>query len=94
MASKIVVPKFPFWGRLLELLVEVVEAAEKMSGITDGRSKKMYALDLVDRWYRDFGLDIPYVPRFVERRILRKLASDLIDAVVAFSKEPKTRTSR
>ncbi|MCA9410148.1 MAG: hypothetical protein KC944_02980 [Candidatus Omnitrophica bacterium] len=94
MASKIVVPKFPFWGRLLELLVEVVEAAEKMSRLTDGQSKKMYALDLVDRWYRDFGLGIPYVPRFVERRILRKLASDLIDAVVAFSKEPKTRTSR
>lgn len=94
MASKIVVPKFPFWGRLLELLVEVVEAAEKMSGLTDGRSKKIYALDLVDRWYRDFGLDIPYIPRFVERRILRKLASDLIDAVVAFTKEPKMRTNR
>ncbi|MCA9432265.1 MAG: hypothetical protein KC940_17265 [Candidatus Omnitrophica bacterium] len=94
MASKIVVPKFPFWGRLLELLVEVVEAAEKMSGLTDGRSKKLYALDLVDRWYRDFGLDIPYVPRFVERRILRKLASDLIDAVVAFTKGAKTRGTR
>ena len=94
MAAKIRTPRFPFWARFFELLVEVIDAAEKMSQLTDGRSKKIYALDLVDKWYRDFGLYLPYVPRAIERRVVRKIASDLIDAVVAFLKSSRIEPIR
>ena len=71
-----------FWDRMLLFLVEVIEVTETLAEPGDGRAKKRHALELVDRWYRACRIRIPYLPRPVERWVVRKIASGLIDSLV------------
>lgn len=71
-----------FWDRLLLFLVEVIEVTETLAEPGDGRAKKRHALELVDRWYRACKIRIPYLPRPVERWVVRRIASGLIDSLV------------
>jgi hypothetical protein len=71
-----------FWNNLVRFLVEVIEVTETLSGPGDGPAKKTHALELVEKWYRLSGISIRWLPGPVERFVVRRIASGLIDALV------------
>jgi len=71
-----------FWTRLIGFLAEVVEITETLVETGNNRAKKAHALELVSRWYRSSGIRIPYIPGPVERWVVRRIASRLIDGLV------------
>lgn len=75
-------PPTGFWGQLLRFLFEVIEVTETLSADAGSREKKRHALELVEKWYRSSGIRIRYLPAPIERYVVRRIASDLIDALV------------
>jgi hypothetical protein len=71
-----------FWQKLVRFLVEVIEVTETLSEPGDGPAKKAHALDLVAQWYRRSGISIPYLPGPLERMVVRKIASGMIEALL------------
>jgi len=71
-----------FWDRLVPFLVEAIEVTETLAEPGDNQAKKQHALELVDQWYRASGIRIPYLPGPVERWVVRRIASGLIDSLV------------
>lgn len=72
----------PFWTRLVQSLAGIIDLTESLMGPGNGEAKKAHALELVDRWYDASGIDIRGVPKPIERKIVRHIASGLIDALV------------
>jgi len=77
-----------FWGRLVQFLVEVIEMAETLVGPGKGPDKKERALSLVEKWYRNSGIRIPYLPGPIERWVVKRIASGMIDSLVEALNRP------
>jgi hypothetical protein len=77
-----------FWDRLVRFLVEVIEMAETLVGPGKGAVKKERALSLVEKWYRNSGIRIPYLPGPVERWVVKRIAAGMIDSLVEALNRP------
>lgn len=75
-------PPKGFWQKLFRFLLEVIEVTETLAEDTGSREKKQHAMSLVEKWYRSSGIHIRYLPAPIERYVVRRIASDLIDALV------------
>lgn len=73
-----------FWSRLMVLVERAVQVADRLLDQDDPVARQTFAVELVETWYRASGLKLPYVPRFIERRIVHHLASGLVEAVLEF----------
>ncbi len=71
-----------FWQKMVRFLTDVIEVTETLADGASGREKKAHALDLVEKWYRSSGISIRYLPGPIERFVVRRIASGLIDALV------------
>ncbi len=71
-----------FWQKIVRFLIDVIEVTETLADGAGGKEKKAHALDLVDKWYRTSGITIPYLPGPLERLVVRRIASGLIDGLV------------
>lgn len=80
------------WFKKATLLVGAVVLAveETATGAEDG-DKRAQALDLFMRYVSAFGLDIPYVPSFLEDKILRTVAGMMIDRLAGLVKRARQR---
>ena len=90
MAEK--VERSGFWDRFVRFLAEVIEMAETLSDSADGPEKKKRALDLVVKWYRNSEISIPYLPRPLERWVIKRIASGMIDSLVEVLKSPALKS--
>ena len=54
--------------------------------------KKKHALDLVERWRRELGIRVPWLPAPIERLVVRRIASGLIDGLIDFLKTLNRQT--
>ncbi len=73
---------FPEEGSILDKITWAIKQAELVMGPGNGAQKKAKILDLVVQLYNESGVDIPWVPNFLEPRIVRIVAGLLIDLVV------------
>lgn len=71
-----------FWQKMVRFLTDVIEVTETLADGAGGEEKKAHALDLVEKWYRSSGITIRYLPGPLERFVVRRIASGLIDALV------------
>lgn len=71
-----------FWQKLVRFLTDVIEVTETLADGASGTEKKAHALDLVEKWYRSSGITIRYLPGPLERLVVRRIASGMIDALV------------
>lgn len=71
-----------FWQKMVRFLTDVIEVTETLADGAKGPEKKAHALDLVEKWYRSSGISIRYLPGPIERFVVRRIASGLIDALV------------
>ena len=74
---------------LKALISTVVKAVEEFdTELFKGKDKKEAVLDLLEQIYTYAKIDIPFIPNSIELKILRWVASILIDiAVKRFNKE-------
>ena len=81
-----------FWDRFVRFLVEVIEMAENLIGPGEGTEKKKRALVLVEKWYRNSGIRIPYLPGPLERWVVKRIAAGMIDSLVEALKRPALKS--
>ena len=81
-----------FWDRFVRFLVEVIEMVETLAGPGEGAEKKKRVLVLVEKWYRNSGIRIPYLPGPVERWVVRRIAAGMIDSLVEVLKSPALKS--
>lgn len=81
-----------FWRKLVVFLGEVIEVTETLAEPGDGAAKKKHALELVERWREELGIRVPWLPGPIERFVVRRIASGLIDGLVDFLKTLNRQT--
>lgn len=78
--------KGKWWEKLEEVIKIVTPEVEIIGAAWRGSEKKLLAQEIVeDLWFR--FLDIKYIPNALERIIVNKVSSFLIDKVVKFFNE-------
>lgn len=77
-----------FWDRLVSFLIQAIEISETLLGPGKGPEKKERALDLVEKWYRNSGIRIPYLPGPIERWVVKRIAAGMIDSLVEVLNKP------
>lgn len=81
------------WFKKATLLVgAVVLAVEETARGAADSAKREQAIDLFMRYVTAFGVDIPYVPSWLEDKILRKVAGILIDRLAGLVKRARSRS--
>lgn len=71
----------------VDFIVEAIEGIEEMVGDGRGRIKKNKVVELVLQAYKLSGIDIKFLPNFVEYRILEIIVGETVDAAVGWMNE-------
>lgn len=75
------------WYEKLESIIKIVlPEVENIGALWKGSEKKELAMQLVEEFWFKY-LNIKYVPDFLERIIVRKVSSSMIDKAVKFFNE-------
>lgn len=81
------------WFKKATLLVGAVVLAveETAQWAPSNGAKRDQAIELFMKYVSAFGLDIPYVPSFLEEKILRTVAGMMIDRLAGLVKRARQR---